>query len=308
MRDTDRPSILAVHPGALGDVVLFGHLLAAIGGRVTLVAGGEKARLLAGAGVVDAAVDFESLPMHEVFSDAPLGECCLPGLLGRHDRLISCFGGGRERAERRLAAACGAVEAAFLPTRPPADFDGHLTALWADTLGVPSPAPAPWSIPAEWRDQAGEALTRLGMPAESPYVVIHPGAGAEVKCWPLDGFLEVASALRADGLGVVFALGPVELERWLDGRVERLRRRFPVMVAEPLAVLAGVLAGAACYLGNDSGASHLAAAVGTPTLALFGPTDPRHFRPLGRMVEVVRAAGMTDIDVPRVLAALRQWQ
>ena len=99
-----RMSILAIHPGALGDVILFGHLLAALipserpgpgnpqssassaAGRsipsVTLVAGGEKARLLATAGVVDAAMDFDSLPMHELFSDVPLQRCRLPSMVG----------------------------------------------------------------------------------------------------------------------------------------------------------------------------------------------------------------------------------
>ena len=88
---------LAIYPGALGDVILFGHLLAALGRRVTLVAGGEKGDLLAGAGVVGAALDFDSLPMHEVFADTALEECRLPKLIGRHDRLVSCFAGGDER-------------------------------------------------------------------------------------------------------------------------------------------------------------------------------------------------------------------
>jgi len=70
-------------------------------------------------------------------------------------------------------------------------------------------------------------------------------------------------------------------------------------------VLAGVLAGAETYLGNDSGVSHLAAAVGTPTLALFGPTDARHFRPVGRRVRCIEAPNMEGIGAGEVLAVLR---
>ena len=309
MTDTQQHSVLAVHPGALGDVVLFGHLLGALEGRRTLVAGGEKARLLAGLGVADAALDFDSLPMHEVFSETPPGQCRLPGLLGRHDRLISCFGAGDARAERRLAELAGAAEAAFLPTRPPAEFKGHLLDLWCRALAIDGPPePAPWSVSAAWRREAADTLKALHLPAGRPYVAIHPGAGAENKCWPLDRFLAVARGLRDGGVGVVFVLGPVERERWRDGRVERIQGAFPVMLGEGLGVLAGVLSEAAGYLGNDSGVSHLAAAVGAPTVAMFGPTEPRHFRPIGRAVRVLAAGEITEIPAERALGALGEMK
>ncbi len=297
------PGILAVHPGALGDVVLFGHLLSAVGGRVTLAAGGEKARLLAAAGVVDAALDFDLLPMHELFgADGEVGR--LSGLLGRHERVISCFSTGGADGDRRLAEACGATRADFLHVRPPAEFDGHLTELWRRQLGLGGPvAPAAWRIPAPWRADAAAALGEAGIAADAPHAVLHPGAGGEAKCWALNGFLAVAEGLAERGLEALFVLGPVELDRWAhDGRADCLRRAFPVLEAPPLATLAGVLGGAKLYAGNDSGSSHLAAAVGAPTLAIFGPTRPAHFRPLGRRVEVL-AADLSKLDAADVLAA-----
>jgi len=84
-------SVLAVHPGALGDVILFGRLLSMLPGPITLVTGREKGELLAGVGVVRKVLDFDALPMHEAFTDTPLSQCRLPKLLGRHRRLISCF-------------------------------------------------------------------------------------------------------------------------------------------------------------------------------------------------------------------------
>ncbi len=65
-------TIIAIHPGALGDCILFGRLLWHLNAAVTLVAGGAKGRLLTGMGAVDRALDFDALPMHEVFSDTPL--------------------------------------------------------------------------------------------------------------------------------------------------------------------------------------------------------------------------------------------
>ena len=187
-------SILAVHPGALGDVVLFGRLLERLDGRVTLVARGQKGRLLAALGVAAAAVDFDAVPMHEVFGDAPLAACRLAELLGRHERLISCFGEGDRAAERRLADLCGASEAAFLPTRPAESFGGHLLDLWADRLKDKYPAASAalgareagaWRVPDARRREAAEALGRAGLDAAGPYAIVHPGAGSPAKCWPL---------------------------------------------------------------------------------------------------------------------------
>ena len=310
---TDHRSILAIHPGALGDVILLGHLLRSLGGEVCLVAGGEKARLLAGAGVVGAAMDFDSLPMHEVFTDAAPATCRLRDLLGPRERLISCFGGGDERAERRLAELCGAGEAVFLPVRPPAEFDGHLiefwwravAAEWVDVAERPGPLPPPsWSIPSPWRREAAKALGRVGIAPGRPYLAIHPGAGVPEKCWALERFVELAETLRGRGAAVVFLLGAVELDRWHGGAVERLAGRFPTLVDEPLSTVAGVLAGAGSFVGNDSGVSHLAAAVGAPTVALFGPTSPVHFSPLGPRVRIIAAETMERIDPRDVLRAV----
>lgn len=76
----------------------------------------------------------------------------------------------------------------------------------------------------------------------------------------------------------------------------------PLLHAESLVELARSLAGARLYIGNDSGVSHLAAAVGCPTVVLFGPTDPRVWAPRGGHVTVVR--GMPWPEVGQVLEAL----
>ena len=68
----------------------------------------------------------------------------------------------------------------------------------------------------------------------------------------------------------------------------------------PLRVLGAVLAEAGLFVGNDSGVSHLAAASGTPTLALFGPTDPAQWSPVGRSVRCLRAADLQALDVDTV--------
>ena len=303
--------ILAVHSGALGDVLLFGRLLEAMDGPVTLVTGGSKAALLRGMGVVTRSLDFDVLPMHEVFADTPLDACKLPGLLGPHERLVSCFAAGNRRAGLRLAAMCRAADAAFLPIRPDEGADAHLLDVWRDMLGL-TPAggagdgagqAAPWPVMPAWADDAAAALAGLGIDSAGPYAVIHPGAGAADKCWPLENFLAIAGRIRRPA---VFVLGPVELDRWGDRSVDHLRQDVQLLACPPLTTLAAAAAGAEVFIGNDSGPSHLAAAVGAPTIALFGPTRPEQFAPLGRQVITLRAEPISRITVARAAAAAEQ--
>jgi hypothetical protein len=154
--------------------------------------------------------------------------------------------------------------------------------------------------------------------AKEPYVLVHPGSGGRAKCWPVGRFVEVARELRRLGRTVCFVLGPAEIERGLEpasaalgapqegrdgaacaeGRLADgvLPGEFPVVRCPEPDELLALVAGAAAYLGNDAGPTHLAALVGTPTVALFGPTSPRVWRPLGAQVRVVagNAGGGAD--------------
>lgn len=291
--------ILGIHPGALGDVILFGRLCQTLGGEVTLLAHQAVGRLLEGLGVVHRAIDFESLPMHEVFHDKPLTDCLLPSRLGQCERLISCFAAGERPAELRLAMLVGADSAAFLPVRPPADYGSHLVELWCDLLGIEQGRDqAAWTVPAAWRREAEASLAGCGVSGQ--YAVIHPGSGGKAKCWPAARFVELARRLQEGGLAPVFVLGPAELERWSARDIGSIRREFALMEHPSLERLAGMLTGCRVYVGNDSGVSHLAGAAGARSIVLFGPSNPRHFAPLGPKVTILHRPSLTDLSVDEV--------
>lgn len=314
-----RRRLLAVHPGALGDLVLFGRLIEQLsppqpgGGRsapVTLVAGGEKAHLLAACGIADRAMDFDSLPIHEIFAEGPLDRGRLVQCLGDHETLVSCFPGDAPRPQQRLARACGASSAAFLPVRPPAAFPGHLLDFWGKLLDLPARMQfSAWPIPPRTAATAREELAKAGVSPGRPYVAIHPGAGAEDKRWPLENFFALGDSLPAAAAlhdcRPVFLLGPAERERWPGEALAAVRRRFPAMCCPNLETLAGVLTQAAAFVGNDSGASHLAAAVGCPTVALFGPTSSDHFAPRGPRVRTIQRNDLCKLSMPDVAEAFR---
>jgi ADP-heptose:LPS heptosyltransferase len=117
---------------------------------------------------------------------------------------------------------------------------------------------------------------------------IHPGSGSSHKNWPLERFLETAEKLRGRNQVLpIFLLGPVEQEPGEISNSVIQGRGFPIIQELPLPLMAGVLSHCSGYLGNDSGVSHLAAAVGIPTVVLFGPTDPSFWSPRGSAVRIL---------------------
>ena len=121
-----------------------------------------------------------------------------------------------------------------------------------------------------------DGIPRIRCDAErEDFVVIHPFSGSERKNWPLENFGQFARRLQM-AMPVYWCYGPEDPP--LDDAVR----------IENLYELACWLAKASLFVGNDCGITHLAAAVGTPVLALFGPTDPTVWAPRGPEVRVGR--------------------
>ena len=135
----------------------------------------------------------------------------------------------------------------------------------------------------------GPAVPRIDASpvAKGAFAAIHPFSGSPRKNWPLERFHELAGRLSM----------PV---RWCAGPDDpTLPDAVPF---ENLYDLARWLASAEVYIGNDSGITHLAAAVGTAVVAIFGPTDPAIWAPRGRHVEIVRGP-LNRLPADLVLAA-----
>lgn len=125
------------------------------------------------------------------------------------------------------------------------------------------------------------AAHRLGLTATGRWLAIAPGAAfGPAKQWPAEHFAEVTRLWLQDG-GQVVAVGTArdqaDADRILQGRPGTLNLAGRTGLPE----LMSVLAAAAAVLANDSGAMHLAAALGRPGIALFGSTDPVATGPLG---------------------------
>jgi heptosyltransferase-2 len=143
-------------------------------------------------------------------------------------------------------------------------------------------------IPAQevesWRAQRG-----LGQEG-SPVVTLSPGAVGAGKAWPAGHYGQLARALTKDGASVWVLGGPNEtpLARQI---AEAGGPRVRDLTSSDLRNAILALAAADAAVTNDSGLMHVSAAIGTPTVAIFGPTSPWHWKPLNRIAAILEPPG-----------------
>jgi ADP-heptose:LPS heptosyltransferase len=133
--------------------------------------------------------------------------------------------------------------------------------------------------------EAENALRAAGWQGE-PYALLHPGGGTNpgmrlpTKRWPLARFAELGRGLGGNGLRAAVVCGPEE-EELGSALADALPGSVRLGGQLSLAGVGATAASARLYVGNDSGPTHLALAVGTPTVAVFGPSDERRYGPFG---------------------------
>lgn len=256
-----------LRPGALGDTLLAVPALRALRrqyGTVTLAAHGPSAALLQTCGEVDRGLAFDDPRLAWLF-----GASRSPADVGRADDVVAWL-----RQEPCVPAEHLVVQA---PGRPDPDSREHCAAYLLRTL--PSAAAPSFDITLSL-----SVLARRTHRTDE--VLVHPGSGAAAKNWAPEKFAECIRRLE----------GPVRLvvgeaDAAAAQAVEAaLGRSVPRLAGSGLRALAEALAGCRAYLGNDSGVSHLAGLCGTRTVAVFGPTSPEVWRPLGPRVTVASFA------------------
>ena len=135
---------------------------------------------------------------------------------------------------------------------------------------------------AEDRQAVETLLTAAGLAGVLPWVAMNVSARWETKRWPPQHFAEAADQLAEAGIPIVFMGGPAERPE-TRAVMARMRTKAVDLTGQtPVGLLPSLLRRAAVLVTNDSGPMHIAAAVGTPVVALFGPTDPVRTGPYGR--------------------------
>jgi heptosyltransferase III len=277
--------ILAIRAGALGDTILalpsVGALrrLAGPDGEVDFVGREPAVRLAHSPRLATRVHSIDRTPFRALF-DASLDDAQLTSFL-RPFALVAAWANLPLLEEKLSKLAIPLLHASPHPP-PGVHVSDHLYQSLSP-LGLQGSAPAPEvDLEPETRRVAFEFLERSGI-RPSDFIALHPSSGSPRKNWPKERFLGLASRIREQGWPFV----------WIEGEADRevvafLARCLPAPVARelPLPVLAAILAMSRGFVGNDSGVSHLAAAVSARTIAVFGPTDPTVWAPRGPCVHV----------------------
>jgi len=157
--------------------------------------------------------------------------------------------------------------------------------LVAEALGAARPTEPTFDFMErpENREAVETMLARAGIAPSSAWVAMNVSARWETKRWPPQHFAEAADRLAERyGVQVVLMGGPAERPESL-AVMERMRTKAVDLTGQtPVGWLPGLLRRASLLLTNDSGPMHIAAAVETPVVALFGPTDPIRTGPYGQ--------------------------
>ncbi len=179
----------------------------------------------------------------------------------------------------------------LLTKRVPYRHDRHevqnfLEVLRSDGIAVTDDFLEVWTTPGE-EAAARALLENEGVSPSETLAAIHPFSAVVERGWPLENFAELAAALAKSGCRVLVLGGPGDGERF--GRVRHLFGENTVTLVgkSTLRETAAILKKTSLFVGNDSGLMHVAAAAGTPMVAIFGPQSPVKFGPWSGSAKVL---------------------
>ncbi len=293
---------LVIRGGALGDFLLTLPVLSALrraepAARIEVLAYPHIAKLAEAAGMIDAARSIEYGPLAGFFTKGAVLDPDLREYFASFDLVISYLFDPDEIFARHLQN-CGVrrlLRGPHLPQGPAHAID-ELAAPLAE-LGI-----------TEF--QRDIILPSAPANGRADLIAVHPGSGSPTKNWPAARWLELCTRLLAEYPGTRLAVIGGEADHAAMATLRPLssdRTEFWENLALP--DLSRQLQQTNLYLGHDSGVSHLAAVTGTPSLLLFGPTNPSVWAPPHARTRVIAApdGSLDDLPVSTVYAAVRDF-
>lgn len=289
-------SILVIHPGALGDVLLAVPALQWLkktfpDHSILLLSNEPAGRILLDCRLIDAWMSVQGADCAELWSGSLPGSAELRQRLQTCDRAVAWMRDD-DRGLVNALKRCGVGEVLIQSPFNPTLKSRHQTDRFLETLGgtiAQRPVDEAIQLSTSLMEQGQAWLADRGVADDRPLVLIHPGSGSRYKCTSAEVLASVIVALNQEGFYSLVLEGPAD-EAIAAQLCHRLPMTVPVLRGQELSLVAGVMAQAVIFIGHDSGVTHLAACLGVPTIALFGPTDPNQWAPRGAHVVVMRGA------------------
>jgi heptosyltransferase-3 len=300
--------ILVLHPGSFGDTILSLPVLAALKHRyapATLHLIGHPSLLdfLPGRSTVDAMSSIDG----PVYRDLLCGPSDISPSVMRFFAQFVVVVMWVADDDGRVAAVLNSLKVPEVVVRSPGlreDSDRHATERFRETVRflLPSEGLPETGLTPTLKDRrsAAQWLADHGIHPETDWVVaVHAGSGSLSKCWPSERFAAVIRELVRGGLQVILIEGPADAQV-TDEVARQVQYPLPRLREAGLSMVAAVLSCCGGFLGNDSGVTQLATALGIPTVAVFGPTDPRIWGYRGKRLVPLR--GEKECRCPTRLA------
>jgi ADP-heptose:LPS heptosyltransferase len=286
--------ILVIHQGAIGDLVLSLPALQTIKnsfpGRAIEMLGYPEILSLIKGNFADAIRSVDWAPASTLYGDSPDVSEVMQRYLAGFERLF-VFSASEKNAFVDNLLRCHPA-AVYIKTFP--DTSQHVVDYQLEQLAAQGFAPA-CSIPqlvvsTDEPGRAGEFLRCNDFDTTAgPRIAVHAGSGGRHKCWPPASFLAVMQGLYVQRQASFLIIeGPAEEKT--AGEMTAAVSALPCLALRnaDLPLVAALISRSAVCIGNDSGITHMAAALGIPTVAVFGPTDPAVWGPRGQSVCIVR--------------------
>ena len=311
-----------LQPGAIGDCILTLPLAEFMKdylglGRVDILGHTEYIGIFPGRTCADGIRSMDMVDLHRLFAETKTFDLAdgdpLINVFADYAWIVTFLGEPNSDFEQNLifTANCShSAEVITLSTKLPKKFPGHITDFYIQQfISQSGLSLEPWRtrpddvlIKATEVDvnRSRELLKETGLDSFEKLVVIQPGSGGADKCWHLENFLAIAKELGSKNIEVVVLLGPAELERFSDAAIKNITSAAKCLTDLSLTQVLGLLSCADAFLGNDSGITHLAAGLGVKTVAVFGPTDPDVYKPIGPAVSVFANHTMAFTKRPSV--------
>lgn len=283
-----------IHPGSLGDVLLAVPAMVRLrtgfpNHRLALCAEARVSSLLFECRIVDAWVSVQGRRAAELFAGPDMVTGHLRTWLEGCDLAI----GWMEDLNGSLNETLRAVGARKAIVRSP--FSMEIGAVHQrdrfleiiDDTSFGEGEDILLAVPESLLRLGQACLDATGLPSGQPLAVIHPGSGSPNKCVAPEILAAAIDAMWGSWVTPVVLEGPADREP-VDSLLKLCEKSPIVLQGLDLLTVAGILAQADLYVGQDSGITHLAGLMGVRTIALFGPTDPRRWAPSGAKVSVIQ--------------------
>ena len=298
--------IVTIRSGAIGDTLIAFPILKVLrekyrGSNFAFVSHPVVLPLAKAWGLADEVYDMSQYPWVELYQDEGITSANWRNLLQRTDLAISLMRNGSEPLKRNLLEA-GAREAIIAQDHQDRRPVKHAVEYLAHSIGL-----------QDINANHISAITnseKVFRPFNPP-IVIHPGSSEELRRWPPESFASIINQLLRLGQPVLLLVGPLDAEQLRDVRRHVIPSPQPGLLTilrnAPILEVARNIQQSKCYLGNDSGMTHLAALLGVPTIVVTHLAALVHMRPLGPAIEIIAVERLERLSAKKVFETVHKY-